>query len=305
MATPEVHAPVLGTTGEPCASCAAPLAADQRYCLNCGARRIGVPSPLDELLETAAAAPPAEPPTAVAAPAAGDGRSLPLTWMTAAGGAGVLVVAVLLGALVGSLTGQTPEINVPEAKAPIVNVTGGGAAPAAATESAVTEFVSDWSGEGWTIQIQTLPKEGTDPTAVAAAKTDATGRGAADVGALDSDEYASLDPGNYVVYSGTYASKKDADAALKDLREDFPDATVVEVTTSADAEDAEEPSDTGADGAGATDTKDLEELNNASGDEFVDKSKKLKDETAIEGEPPPEDNKAPGGDAGGDAETIG
>jgi hypothetical protein len=39
MATHEVHKPPTVSHGEPCASCGAPLAADQRYCLACGARR--------------------------------------------------------------------------------------------------------------------------------------------------------------------------------------------------------------------------------------------------------------------------
>jgi hypothetical protein len=39
MATHDVHAPPTVSHGEPCANCGAPLAADQRYCLACGARR--------------------------------------------------------------------------------------------------------------------------------------------------------------------------------------------------------------------------------------------------------------------------
>jgi hypothetical protein len=35
--TQDIHAPTLGTRGEPCASCGAPLAGDQRYYLECGA----------------------------------------------------------------------------------------------------------------------------------------------------------------------------------------------------------------------------------------------------------------------------
>ena len=35
----DLHAPVLGPPGEPCAACGNPLAADQRYCLSCGERR--------------------------------------------------------------------------------------------------------------------------------------------------------------------------------------------------------------------------------------------------------------------------
>ena len=37
--TQDIHAPTLGAQGEPCAGCGAPLAGDQRYCLECGARR--------------------------------------------------------------------------------------------------------------------------------------------------------------------------------------------------------------------------------------------------------------------------
>src|SRR5262245_34713548 len=39
MADQPVQPAVLGEHGEPCHECGAPLAADQRYCLNCGARR--------------------------------------------------------------------------------------------------------------------------------------------------------------------------------------------------------------------------------------------------------------------------
>ncbi len=37
--TESVPRPALGEQGEPCRSCGAPLAEDQRYCLNCGRRR--------------------------------------------------------------------------------------------------------------------------------------------------------------------------------------------------------------------------------------------------------------------------
>ncbi len=39
MPAVDFHAPPLGPAGEPCPTCAAPLAADQRYCLECGTRR--------------------------------------------------------------------------------------------------------------------------------------------------------------------------------------------------------------------------------------------------------------------------
>ena len=37
--TEEARTPALGKEGEPCGECGKPLAADQRYCLNCGHRR--------------------------------------------------------------------------------------------------------------------------------------------------------------------------------------------------------------------------------------------------------------------------
>jgi hypothetical protein len=39
MPAVDPHAPLLGPSGEPCAACGAPLAADQRYCVNCGELR--------------------------------------------------------------------------------------------------------------------------------------------------------------------------------------------------------------------------------------------------------------------------
>lgn len=39
MSDPTAATQILGKAGEPCRECGAPLAADQRYCLNCGRRR--------------------------------------------------------------------------------------------------------------------------------------------------------------------------------------------------------------------------------------------------------------------------
>jgi phosphatidylinositol-3-phosphatase len=64
MSSPDLHAAQLGTPGEPCAECGAPLAGDQRYCLNCGARRGA--RRLDPIAvargQGATAAPPRQPP---------------------------------------------------------------------------------------------------------------------------------------------------------------------------------------------------------------------------------------------------
>lgn len=305
MATQEIHAPKLGELGEGCRVCGAPLAADQRYCLNCGERRTGPRLEFGELFgpPPGSQAPPPEAPASTAPAATG--------WLTPRNGAiaAVLVIGLLLvGGLIGAAL-QDPEIQVAAPKPVVVQQA---AAPAAAAPAAPVEFVSDWSGEdGWTIQLVALPKDGTDPAAVAAAKADATVKGVAEVGALDADEYPSLDGGSYIVYSGVYASKKEATAALEDVQASFPDAEVIEVSTteetSDEGDDAEgddaAAADTGGNGEDTASKSELQNLEKASGEDYVKESKKLKDTTATEGPPPETDDKAPG--AGDEAETIG
>jgi hypothetical protein len=272
----------LGAVGETCTACGAPLAPDQRYCLNCGRRR--GPTRVDlahelglerELEVEAAPVPPAPPPGPRSVSPLGAGAI-----------AGLLLLAVLLGVGIGSIAGDEQPIRVAAPPAPRVVVNNqGAAAPAAGTAQAVA-FESDWSGgDGWTIQLQTLPKEGATPEQVAAAKAAAEQRGAEDVGALDSDDHPSLDPGEYVVYSGTYESRRAARRDLRALRRDFPDARVVEVSSSADGGGGDERVDTGD--ADRADDEQLRENQNAGGDDFVRRSRRLPDETATEGRPPP------------------
>jgi hypothetical protein len=293
----------LGQPGEGCPSCGSPLASDQRYCLECGYRRSASRVPYAQLLtgrdadevlpgQEAAAPPPPEQP-----------RYSPQLLAGAAGGAAALLLG--LGMLVGFLFGGGGDDPLPAAqpvaqKPPIVNITntGGGGAPVEA------EFSEDWpSGEsGWTVQLDVLPKETSDVAAVDAAKSEAESGGAGDVGALDSDGYTSLKPGNYVVYSGVFTgkgAKGKAQAALKKLKQDFPDAKVVEVA-SADAafgvegELPEEKVQKVDDGA-------LEDLESSSGLEQQKKSAQLPDTLGTGGEAPKEDKAKPGGGSQGEA----
>jgi hypothetical protein len=127
----------LGVHGEPCAQCRTPLARDQRYCLSCGARRAGL-SPLltgDPLAGGAVAAPGeiAPPPVGPSPPApeSEPRRRLPRlsSDATVLAGAACLLLALLVGALIGRAgRDTTPQ----RAAAPQV-ITVGGAAPAAAT----------------------------------------------------------------------------------------------------------------------------------------------------------------------------
>ena len=274
-----------------CATCAAPLAADQRYCLNCGRRLRG----REDLLRALAPGGVRETTTSTTTEVAGVIPPTPrsVTPWGAAAAAALLLLAGLGGALVaGGDPPRAPDIRVAAAPQPNVNVTG----PGGGAGAAQAEFVGDWAGEdGWTVQLQTLAKDSADPAQVAAAKTAAESAGADDVGALDSDEYPSLDSGQYVVYSGVFETKKAATKSLRSLKKEFPDAEVVKVSSAGDGgaapkveKDAAEQSD-----------DELKDLQSAKGDDFVKKSKKLPDKVGTQGAAPKTDNKKPGGGSGG------
>ncbi len=125
-----------------CRDCGAPLAADQRYCLNCGRRR-GEPR-LDyrrhlESPHGAASSSAATNDEATASPAAAA-PSLPVTEeqkpqrdftpLAAAGGIAVLGLMLLVGVLIGRGDGNPTAAPPPQ----IVRVEGGGEAETAATE---------------------------------------------------------------------------------------------------------------------------------------------------------------------------
>ena len=92
--------------------------------------------------------------------------------------------------------------------------------------------VSEWPAgtDGFTIRLQALPKDGTTSADVDRAKSDLTAEGASEVGVLDSDLYPSLDPGEYVIYSGVYTDRATAKAALKSLEATVPDAELAQVS---------------------------------------------------------------------------
>jgi hypothetical protein len=287
----QVETSGLGPHGDPCTSCGAPLASDQRYCLNCGRRRAGVPTPFQAATADPAAATPPRSPIVIA------GRAISPVVLGA--GLGIFVVALLLGVVIGN-GGDGKQV----AAAPpqVIRVTVPGAAAAAAPAS----FTSDWpSGkDGFTVQLQALPKDGTQPAQVTQAKTDAQSKGAADVGALDSDEFSGLDSGNYVIYAGVFGTRKQAAKALKRLKGKFAGAKVLKVSAGGGlAENGDAGALSGHKKEATVGKKQLEQLKKLSPDQYNKKSAKLPDTTKLPGKAPPKDKKAPGGGGGG--ETIG
>jgi hypothetical protein len=66
---------------------------------------------------------------------------------------------------------------------------------------------------GWTIVLISYPARAGRATPLATARR-AAGLGLPEVGVLSSSEFPSLHPGYYVVFSGLYSSRADAEAAL-------------------------------------------------------------------------------------------
>jgi hypothetical protein len=277
----EAETEPLSRHGDPCPDCGAPMAADQRYCLSCGARRGGPRVPFAPAARVAL-----QPADRVPG---GPGRE----WTPLAAIGLVAVIALILVA--GVLIGRGGD----SGKSQIVRIGGSGTTGGQATAGGTAKtaaFTSDWpSGkEGYTVELGVLKKDGTTPDQVSAAKDDASGKGAKKVGALDSDDYKSLPGGQYVIFSGVYGSKAAASKALGGLRGQFPHAKVVKVGSSAGGGQAAS-SGTGGKGEAKVSKQQLQQLNSLSGDAYVKKSKKLPDTTGVAGKPPPKDNGTPGG----------
>jgi len=257
------------------------MAADQRYCLECGERRLpmssvlaaGRPAPADQATQPLGGPTPPRPPGhgPDGFAAASNGT------LTVIAGIGVLLLAMGVGVLIGRSTAAKPGTAAPQ----VITVNSGGGGSTASAPSGAT-FTGDWpSGtKGYTVQLQTLAQPGTAVSAVEAAKTAATAKGAKAVGALKSEEFSSLPAGSYVIYSGVYHTRSEAQKALASLKRSFPSAKVVEVSN-ASASAGGAPSTGGAGSGSGSNLKNpappsvLESLKGAKGKSYVEKSKNL------------------------------
>ncbi len=260
MSSESIASPPPPTSaGVPCATCGAPLAPDQRYCLECGERSAPMSSvllggpPLASATGPNAAqvagpgppslgppSPPGQAPSGAAAGGAARGNAV-----TVIAGVGVLLLAMGVGVLIGRSGGGSKGAASPS----VISVA---TAPSAATSTSPTaegaSFSDDWPAgtSGYTVQLQTLPQAGTQTSAVEAAKAAATAKGAKRVGALESEHFSSLKAGDYVVYSGVYHKKPEAQSALAKLRKSFPGASVIRVSSGAGGASAGSSSGGGA-----------------------------------------------------------
>ncbi len=209
-----------------CAGCGSPLSADQRYCLECGERRVAMSGFLMSAGPVAGAPAPASPPpapvlTSDASPRSGNSLNV-------IAGVGVLMLAMGVGVLIGRSGAAKPSSPPPQ----VITVGSVGAGTSASTSET---FTGDWpaGSTGYTVQLQKLPLTGSTVAAVQAAKSAATAKGATGVGALKSDEFSSLTPGSYVIYAGIQSSKAAAQKQLAGLKGKFPAASVIHIANGA------------------------------------------------------------------------
>jgi hypothetical protein len=267
----------------PCPSCGAMLAPDQRYCLECGERRVPMSSLLFGGAPSAGVSQGGTPPAPPAPAGGGSAEDSPQRSQTLTVIAGVGVLLLAMG--VGVLIGRAGNAKQPVAPAQVITVASGSPSTATSAPSEAS-FASDWpSGtSGYTVQLQTLPLPGTTVSAVEAAKTAASGKGAKAVGALKSEEFASLASGSYVVYSGVYHKRAEAEKALAGLRKSFPGAKVIRVSTGGSSSSSKEtePPTSSPGGVGTSESKPappsvLNSLKGAKGKSYEEKSKNLPD----------------------------
>lgn len=151
MTTQDIAAPTTEALGEPCPACGTPMARDQRYCLTCGARHTQARLPFRDILAArpipAGAVRPGSagvlPPDYGAPSATTRGGALPFLI-----GLGCLLLALLVGVLIGRsgggdsepaatptpqvITVKTPAAAAPTATAPAAS-SGADSGDAAAT----------------------------------------------------------------------------------------------------------------------------------------------------------------------------
>ncbi len=263
---------------ESCARCGAPVASDQRYCLECGERRTPMSS---VLLGGPASGAPARPPSTPRAPGAGlpGGAGERSATLTVIAGVGVLLLAMGVGVLIGRSTGAGTTAASPS----VISVASAPTSAPASAGPSESSFTGDWPAgtRGYTVELQALPQAGTSTAAVQAAKAAASSKGARNVGALRSEEFSSLAAGSYVIYSGVFHTAAQAQHALPSLRKSFPGAKVIRVSNKSSSRSSSPAAGAGAGGSGAgtlshpAPPSAVKGLQNVKGKSYEEKSKNL------------------------------
>lgn len=216
---------------EKCHECGAPMSLQQRYCVECASRRPGANNPASMYFAAAT--------RWRRRGGVKTGPEVKRVGKAAAVAALALIPAALA---VGVFIGRGNSGSGVDEEA-LLAALGPGAGVAqtgtTGTDGATTETVADkvlqsdfTLKDGYTVKLELLPVSSTTEESVAASKSSAEGKGASDVGLINpSDFLLKPDQGteNYILYSGEFKSKGEADKALKTLQKDFPKAEVLSV----------------------------------------------------------------------------
>lgn len=146
--------PLAGPPGERCQNCQAPLASDQRYCVNCGVRRGKSRFSLDAMAAQAA------PPAAPAPPPRRPVRSRVSTGVTLVTGVATLLLAMGVGVLIGHDSNSSPP---QRASAGVQVVTVGSGSGGAVASTAGTKSKRKTSSKS---TAKTIKQIGIKPTVV-------------------------------------------------------------------------------------------------------------------------------------------
>jgi septal ring-binding cell division protein DamX len=193
-----------------CPRCGAALTSEQEWCLECGAA-VG---------------------TVVASPSGWRGPVALVAVLLTIAAAALILALVELAGDPEQVTEQQPAAQTPPAATPQPTATVAPEATAAPTVDPSTAGVATWpAGQtGWTVVLEA---SGTEEAATTRAQ-ELAAQGIS-VGMLDSDDYGSLEPGRFVVFSGQYDSRRAADQALNDLESQVEGAYVRRVAPEPDA----------------------------------------------------------------------
>lgn len=218
-----------------CEHCQAPVDRDQRYCVSCGARQSHAANPATSYF--AAAARSRRSGSAQTRP----GGALRGPW------AALLLVLLPLGVAAGVLVGKggsssnNDKLISALLKQPVTVASTGAAASGspAASETTAGNLASDFTlTRGYTVKLSTLPVSATEQATVTKAELQARAKGATEVGLINPKDFKTKPAqgaGNYVIYSGQFKGRAQAQKALAKLKGRFPGAQVIELSQAAGA----------------------------------------------------------------------
>jgi hypothetical protein len=197
-----------------CPRCGADLTPQQEWCLNCGA----------------------DVSTTIAAPPSWRGPVALVGVLLAIAAAALILALVELAGDAEQVAEQPAATPPPPAATPAPTITPESTTIPPATDDGsgtTTPEIADWPAgkDAWTVVL-----EASETREAAEARANELAPQGVPVGILDSDDYSTLEPGRFVVFSGQYDSQRAAEQAQKDLSKQVEGAYVRHVAPSGSTE---------------------------------------------------------------------